>query len=169
MKDFFLTDEEIRVLIDEPKKMNRSTDSLLRDMKIKKGRASSVFQYAFRFPRQNNEGSWQIYLRRNRENALDFSCGMEFVPKGRNQAFTLRRYNGKSHEHTNRLEGHPPFYDFHIHEATEKYQRSSYKDEHYATPTDRYADLSGAVRCLLADFQVTGDSSGDSLQMELLS
>ena len=161
MRNLFLTDKEIRDLIDEPKKMNCSTGSLLRDMKTKKGRASSVLQNAFRFPRQNAEGDWQIYLRRNRENALDFSCGMEFVPKGRNQGFTLRRYNGK-HYHSNRLEEQAPFYDFHIHQATEKYQRSSYKDEHYAMPTDRYADLVGALRCLLTDFQVTGDSSDGS-------
>lgn len=61
----------------------------------------------------------------------------------------LRRYNGKSHEHTNRLEAQPPFYDFHIHQATERYQTSSYADEHFATTTVAYVDLAGAFKCLM--------------------
>jgi len=48
----------------------------------------------------------------------DFSCGLGFIPKGKTQVFSLRRYNGKSHQHTNRLDENQPFYDFHIHQAT---------------------------------------------------
>ncbi|MDZ7814842.1 MAG: DUF1828 domain-containing protein [Planctomycetota bacterium] len=33
----------------------------------------------------------------------------------------MRRYNGKSHQHTNKIEGNT-FFDFHIHQATERYQ-----------------------------------------------
>ncbi len=169
MKKFFLTNEQIQDLIDEPKQIDCSAVSLLRNMKIKSGRASSHFAHSRRFPRQNGEGDWLIYLRRNKLNPLDFSCGLGFIPQGRNQAFMLRRYNGKSHEHTNRLEEQPPFYDFHIHQATETYQHSFYHDEHYAMPTDRYADLNEAFRCLVADCHVAGDSSGNSSQMEMFS
>ena len=169
MKNFFLTDEEIQDCITEPKKMNCSMDSLLKNMKVKKGRSSSMSQNTVRFPRQNGDGDWQIYLRQSKENALDFSCGIAFIPKGRNQAFNIKRYNGKSHEHTNKLEEEPPFYDFHIHQTTEKYQKSSCQNDCYAVPTDRYTDLRGALKCLLTDCQVETGESKDSHQMEMFS
>jgi hypothetical protein len=42
-----------------------------------------------------------------------------YRPPKTNQLFRLRRYNGKSHEHTNTLDGQT-FYDFHLHKATER-------------------------------------------------
>ena len=154
MKKFFLTDGEIQDLIDEPKTMGCSVDSLLSGMKSKLGgKGVSHLQNSRKFPRSNGVGEWLIYLRRSKEYMFDFSCGLKFIPKGRKQAFTLIRYNGKSHYHTNRLENENPFYDFHIHRATEKYQNSSYGEEHYAIPTERYADIHGAFRCLLVDCQ----------------
>ena len=161
MKNFFLTDKEIQDLINEPKKMDRSANSILQGMKIKSGRAASMQQNSYQFPRSNGEGEWSIYLRLSKLNGLDFSCGLGFIPKGRKQVFTLMRYNGKNHQHTNQLEDETTFYDFHIHIATEKYQKSSYDDEHYAMPTDRYADLNMAFRCLLNDCKVITDDSND--------
>ncbi len=141
--------------------MDCSADFLMRKMKIKQGRGSSHLQNSRKFPRTNGKGEWLIYLRRNKENPLDFSCGLGFTPEGRSQIFTLRRYNGKSHHHTNRLENQIPFYDFHVHQATEKYQRSPYSDEHYAYPTDRYTDLHGAFKNFLIDCKVMGDHVDD--------
>ncbi len=166
MKDFFLTDEQIQDLIDEPKRIDCSTASLLGTMKNKSGRASSHFQNSHQFPRVDGEGDWFIYLRRNRLNPLDFSCGLGFIPQGRKQAFMLRRYNGKSHEHTNRLEKQNPFYDFHIHQATERYQTSSYDDAHYATATNAYFDLASAFKCLMDDCRIL-DNSDEITQTEL--
>ena len=73
----------------------------------------------------------------------------------------LKRYNGKSHEHTNQLDAEQPFYDFHIHQATEKYQLSSYADEHYACPTNLYADIFGAFNNLLVDCKVNEANAED--------
>ena len=162
MKNFFLTDREIKNLINESKNMNRSVHSLVMNMKIKQGRGASHSQNMIKFPRSNGEGEWLIYLRQNRENHLDFSCGLGFIPRGRKHAFTLVRYNGKSHQHTNHLEKQEEFYDFHIHQATERYQRSSYADEHYATSTSLYTDIHGAVNALLSDCKVMGDDSGNN-------
>ncbi len=67
-----------------------------------------------------------------------------------NRVFRLRRCNGKSHEHTNLIEKQT-FYEFHIHMATERYQREGENEDWYAEPTDRYGDLSGAIDCLIAD------------------
>jgi len=69
---------------------------------------------------------------------------------GSNVLFRLRRYNGRSHQHTNRIEGNT-FYDFHIHMATERYQVAGYEEYHYAETTDRFADLGGAIRCMIQD------------------
>ena len=54
--------------------------------------------------------------------------------------FRLRRYNGRSHQHTNKIE-EITFYDFHIHTATERYQDAGYAEEHFAEVTDRYVDF----------------------------
>ena len=62
----------------------------------------------------------------------------------------LRRYNGKSHRHSNPMEG-DRFYDFHIHTATERYQLSGNREDTYAVSSDRYASLEEAIDCLLED------------------
>lgn len=73
-----------------------------------------------------------------------------YCPRDTNQLFRLRRHNGRSHEHTNKIEG-DKFYEFHIHIATERYQDLGVREDSYAEPTDRFTDLGGAIDCLLAD------------------
>ena len=107
------------------------------------------------------EGSqFRIVFRKSRFNPLDFSVilGVEIPLSDR--LFRLRRYNGKSHEHTNQIEG-DSFYDFHIHMATERYQLRggrAPREDAYAEVTDRYSDASGALACMLedADFIIVG-------------
>src|SRR3972149_1035110 len=48
---------------------------------------------------------FRILLRQNMRNALDFSAIIAHAPSNSSLFFRLRRYNGRSHEHTNRLEG----------------------------------------------------------------
>ena len=85
-------------------------------------------------------------------NLLDFSVILGFQIPGLNRVFRLRRYNGKSHYHTNVLEKTPPFRDFHIHTATERYQRApGHKEDHFATIDKRYYDFESAVTCMLGD------------------
>lgn len=166
MKNFFLTDKEIKNLITEPKTMGCPIDSVFKSMKDKPGREISYRQTSFKFSRTGGEGEWLIYLRHSKENVPAFSCGLKFAPKGRNQEFTLVRYNGKNHQHTNCLENENTFYDFHIHTATERYQQSPHDDEHYAQPTDRYADIGGAFKILLFDCKVLNDNS-DNTQVSI--
>jgi hypothetical protein len=101
---------------------------------------------------KGEEGSsFRLILRQSSFNALDFSAILAYDIPDSNMAFRLRRYNGRSHEHTNHLEGET-FYDFHIHCATERYQCFGMeKEDAYAEPTNRYADLIGALDCLLSD------------------
>lgn len=101
---------------------------------------------------QGIEGSRFIVIVRQAEaNPLDFSVILACYPGKSNERFRLRRYNGKSHTHSNKLEREGPFYDFHIHQATERYQDAGFKEDAYATPTDRYADFHQALNCLVAD------------------
>jgi len=98
----------------------------------------------------DNESEFRLILRQNTINRLDFSIILAVAVPQSNQLFRLRRYNGKSHEHTNHIEG-DTFYDFHIHEATERYQAIGTREDAYAQPTDRYGDLHEALRCLIND------------------
>lgn len=64
---------------------------------------------------------FRVIFRKSRSNSLDFSVILGVDIPLSNRLFRLRRYNGKSHEHTNQIEG-DSFYDFHIPMATERYQ-----------------------------------------------
>jgi hypothetical protein len=89
-------------------------------------------------------------MRLNTINLLDFSAIVGYERLGLTGMFLLRRYNGRSHEHTNVLE-RVRFREFQFHYATERYQRAGYKAEGYAEPTTRYSDLDGALTCLVQD------------------
>jgi len=93
---------------------------------------------------------YRLILRQSDFNTLDFSIILAVNPPESNQFFRLRRLNGKSHEHTNQIEG-DSFYDFHIHHATERYQEIGAREDAFAEPTDRYADFDSARRCMLKD------------------
>ena len=93
---------------------------------------------------------FRLILRQNQINPLDFSVILAVRVLRSNQIFRLRRYNGRSHEHTNHIEG-MTFYDFHIHFATERYQELGTREDAYAEPTDRYGDFRSALRCLSED------------------
>lgn len=100
---------------------------------------------------RGDDGSeFRVVLRQSALNALDFSIILAYRVPGTNQVFRLRRYNGRSHEHTNPLE-RETFYDFHVHTATERYQDSGLREDTFAEPTDKYADFEGALQCMLAE------------------
>lgn len=106
------------------------------------------------------QNEFHVILRKSKFNSLDFSAILGVRAPHSNRVFRLRRYNGKSHEHTNKIEGET-FYDFHIHMATERYQRlgdREPREDAYAEITGRYGDLTGALDCLLADasFELEG-------------
>lgn len=112
-----------------------------------------------------NGNNFVIILRKNRINSLDFSVILSIEKPQSNQVFILRRYNGKSHRHTNKIEGNR-FYDFHIHEATERYQMRGMNPEGYAYLTDRYNNFEEAIFCLLNECHF---KKPDDQQPELFS
>lgn len=91
-----------------------------------------------------------IAVRQSILNTFDFSAILLYKVPGVNSVFRLRRYNGKSHYHTNTIENER-FRDFHMHTATERYQKYGSKEDHFAVVDRRYFDLDGAVDCLLND------------------
>ncbi len=153
-----LEEEVILALLAEPKPL--PTDYRERmQIRLKRGHKERELDIT------GTQGSkFRLILRQSLFNALDFSVILAYRPQGTNQLFRLRRYNGKSHEHTNVLEGQT-FYDFHVHMATERYQESGLREDAFAEPTDRFADFQEAIRCLLTEcsFEVPPDPRGKLL------
>ncbi len=124
-----------------------STAVDLFSMKSKKGHKGSDIT----IPRSDGS-AFKIILRQNSKDPLDFSAILAFMPEKKKQDFKLRRYNGK-HLHGNRLHKNK-FYDFHIHTASEEYQRAGLKEESFAEVTNRYSNLAEAFTCLVKDCKV---------------
>lgn len=93
---------------------------------------------------------FRIYIRQDKYNPLDFSVILGVIHPLTTRVFRLRRYNGKTNPHTNRIERNEVS-GFHIHKATERYQERGQKEDAYAVETKRYTDIKGAVDCLIAD------------------
>jgi len=151
----FLSDAEIQQLIAEPKPLSAGFRQRMR-LKPKRGHKERELGFT------GQSGSrFQLVLRQSDDNTLDFSVILAYQPPNTTQLFRLRRHNGKSHEHTNKIEG-GKFYDFHIHKATARYQNSGFREDAYAEPTTEFADLAGALGCLLKDcaFEFVDDGQG---------
>lgn len=91
-----------------------------------------------------------IAIRESILNLFDFSAILGYKLPGISTIFRLRRYNGKSHQHSNPIENEK-FREFHVHTATERYQKRGAKEDHFAVIDRRYFDINGAVDCLLVD------------------
>ncbi len=140
-----LDDGTIERLVDEPKPLPQEYQKRI-TLKPKSGHKEAELEVA-----GVNGSDFSLILRQSISNPLDFSVILAYrVPKT-NVSLRLRRYNGKSHEHRNKLEG-DRFYGFHIHTATERYQDEPGLDEDaFAELTNRYVDLHGAVQCMISD------------------
>ena len=138
------SDGEIAALIEEPKHLPRNWRELLQH-RFKRGHEESDLHLT---GESGNE--FRIILRRSTINTLDFSLILAVLDTVSGDLFRLRRYDGKSHEHTNRIEDEA-FYDFHIHTATERYQATGDREDAYAEATNRYDDFDSALGCLLSD------------------
>lgn len=148
-----LSDADIRRLLDEPKSLPPDWKKRL-DLKSRSGHGEQQIEFA------GNAGSvFRVILRQSEHNVFDFSAILAYCPPDTNTVFRLCRCNGKSHEHTNRIE-HERFYDFHVHWATERYQEMGGKEEGYAEVCGDYSDLHGALRCLCAQCSIAMPDDG---------
>lgn len=156
------TDEEIADLISTAKTPVGNSRRLppLRP-KRGHGEASALF-------RGEDGNEFRVILRRGLINFLDFSAILAVRVPNSNRWFRLRRYNGKSHPHRNPAEGRSVA-GFHIHTATECYQRTGHREDTFAEPTNRYGDYEGAVRCLVEDANIAVAEQSPAQQVELFS
>ena len=139
-----LSDAEIARLISEPKQLPPDWRSRL-NMRPKRGHKEQQLDLI-----GESGGEFRIILRLSNVNQLDFSAILAVRIPGSNRFFRLRRYNGKSHQHTNQIEGES-FYDFHIHMATQRYQDIGEREDTYAETTNRYGNLKEAIGCMQQD------------------
>jgi hypothetical protein len=140
-----LDDGKIKQLVDEPKLLPQEYQKRI-TLKPKSGHKEAELDVA-----GVNGSNFSLILRQSASNPLDFSVILVYREPKTNLSLRLRRYNGKSHEHRNKLEG-DKFYGFHIHQATERYQdEPGLKEDAFAELTNRYGDLDGAVQCMIAD------------------
>jgi hypothetical protein len=139
-----LTDQEIARLIEEAKPLPSDYQVKIQT-RPKRGHKERELDL------NGASGSdFRLVLRQSLFNPLDFSAILIYRPPNSNQLFRLRRYNGKSHEHTNSIEG-KVFYDFHIHQATQRYQEIGAREDTFAEPTERFAEFQQALNCLFKD------------------
>ena len=139
-----LSDDEIQHLIDEAKPLPENYRLRLQ-LKPKRGHKEADLDF------EGAAGSsFRLILRQSMVNPLAFSVILGYCVPKTNVLFRLRRYNGKNHEHTNKLE-RTKFYAFHIHRATRRYQDAGLKEDEYTEPTERYADFESALQCMLDD------------------
>ncbi len=139
-----LSDEEIAQLVSERKPLPENYQSQLQ-LRPKRGHHERELDIV-----GANDSGFRLILTESLFNSLDFSVILAYRMPQSNEVFRLRRYNGRSHEHTNSIE-QQTFYDFHVHQATERYQEIGSTEDSYAQPTDRFSDLRGALDCMLGD------------------
>lgn len=150
------SDQEIALLIQERKPLPADWRARLR-IKTKLGHREQHLDLV-----GDARNEFRLILRQNSINPIAFSIILAVQVPESSQLFRLRRCNGKSHQHTNRIEG-DTFYDFHIHIATERYQEVGPREDFYAEPTDRYSDFYGALHCMIEDagLEIPGGSQGE--------
>ncbi len=145
------TDDEIAELLAEIKPLPADHVTRLR-MKERRGHQGQDLDVT------GADGSeFRIMLRQAILYPHNFSVILAVRPAGTLNLFRLRRYNGDSHVHRNLIEGQV-FREFHIHEATERYQELGADEDAYASPTHRFNSVGTAIECLIADgsFVTTG-------------
>lgn len=120
MTDIILNNVEISNLIQERKEFPPNYEILFQT-KDKKGHKEQEIT----LPRSDGS-QFKVIVRQNRINLLDFSLILGYMPPKTTALIRLRRYNGKSHQHTNKIE-RETFYDFHIHQTTERYQAAGFE------------------------------------------
>jgi len=92
------SDQEIAQLIAEPKILpsDWTTKVQLRETRVCKTKKFEI--------EGTNRTKFCIILRQSRFNSLDFCIVLGYYPNNSNKLFHLKRYDGKSHEHTNPIE-----------------------------------------------------------------
>lgn len=142
-----LTDDEIGVLLREPKRLPTNWRARLQV------REKSDVRFRQRDLRieGDNGNTFRIIIRQNALNLLDFSLILTFEDE-KDGTYRLIRFNGRHpSDHTNTWEkrrglAKSTFRNrFHIHHATERYQIEGLEIDGYAEPTDNFESFDSAL------------------------
>jgi hypothetical protein len=88
---------------------------------------------------------FSAFIRVSESFVEDFSIGIDYITD-EGKHICLMRCNGKHGEHRNHRPGSQPFYDFHIHLATEEAIDQGESPEQFAEQTNEYATWQDALR-----------------------
>lgn len=138
------SDDEIAKMIAARKQLPADYKSCTK-LRDKRGHKESFLDVA-----GDDGNSFRLILRQGMFNILDFSIILAVAIPDSNQLFRLRRYNGKSHEHSNEIEKNT-FYDFHVHMATERYQDLGAREDTFAETSGKFNDYHSALRCMFEE------------------
>ncbi len=141
------TDEQLTALREVPKRVLNPRAQWTE----KPGGAPAYRQRSYKACGETDETlRFEIYQRESLHDPTDFSSGIAAILRDGSRLM-LARYNGFSHEHGDIV------FAPHVHRATEQAMREGRKPEFYATRTDRYQTVQGALACLFDDFQIPRD------------
>lgn len=141
-----ISDARIAALLAEPKRLPANWLQRLSLGEEHRGHRGSELEVV-----GDDGNTFEIRLRQSTRDFLAFSAILMALDLDGIRRFRLRRYNGRSHGHRNQIEGSRLAIGFHIHTATERYQRAGFDEDAFAEATDRYSDLWVAVECLIGD------------------
>ena len=137
------TDQEIAALIQERKVL---PDNWTKKFKTRENRG---FKEHYQDITGEDGNTFRLIVKAGDFNKTVFSVVLVVIIPDSKKYFPLCRYNGSNHQHSNDIEGEMVT-GFHIHTATERYQRKK-NVFGYAQSTTRYSDVNGALQCLLSD------------------
>jgi hypothetical protein len=150
MAAILLTDPEIDALLGMPKRVE-NPGAKLRTV-------NKHTQRDFRVVSTDGKHEFALFVRQSTVLPDSFSAGLRWLSKS-GEDVMLARFNGPSHPHTNAIEGQRFSFECHIHLATERYLAVGKKDEGFASPTQDYKTLNGALYCLIKRCNISGLST----------
>ncbi len=98
------------------------------------------------------QNEYKVIIRQNLINNLNFCVIFGLYIREMDRLVNIRRYDGKYHAHTNKVESVMLPVDYHIHKLTYRYQEVNHlADDGYAEVTDKYSDLNEAINLMLSE------------------
>lgn len=150
-KERLLADSEIQLLINDEKLISAQEIKDIRPTP-KNGRQHTTYMKQVI---SVTGRKYSLRVRTNVNNVFDFSVILSYYDERTHKWYILRRYNGCNHTHTNHIERIKISRRFHIHKATEIYQREEGNIVGYAEETDAYTNWKDALRLMLHDCNFT--------------
>lgn len=142
-----LTDEQIKSLIDMPKRVeNPGAKTRTEGKHIRRD---------FRVKSLDEKYEFALFTRQSTLLPDSFSTGLRWLSQS-GETIMLVRFNGSSHPHSNTLEDERFEFKPHIHQATERYLTAGKKDEGYAEATKDFKTIHGALHCLVKKCNIAG-------------